>query len=32
MLARAKRLVEGLRKECPEVEEEPEGGRQSKWR
>ena len=31
-LAMARRLVEGMRKRCPEVEEDPEGGRQSKWR
>ena len=31
-LARARRLVEGVRKQCPEVEEDPEGGRPSKWR
>ena len=30
-LARARRLVEGVRKQCLEVEEDPEGGRPSKW-
>ena len=32
VLARARRLVEGLRKQCRELEEDPEGRRQSKWR
>ena len=31
-LARARRLVEGERRECQEVEEDPEGERPSKWR
>ena len=31
-LARARRLVERGRKQCPEVEEDQEGGRPSKWR
>ena len=31
-LAKARRLPEGVRKLCPEVEEDPEGARQSKWR
>ena len=31
-LTRARRLVEGERKRCPEVEEDPEGERASKWR
>ena len=31
-LERARRLLEGARKQCPEVEEDPEGVRPSKWR
>ena len=31
-LPRARRLPEGERKQCPEVEEDPEGERRSKWR
>ena len=31
-LARARRLVEGERKQCLEVEEDPEGERPSKWK
>ena len=31
-LERARRLVEGERKQCPEVEEDPEGERPSRWR
>ena len=31
-LARARRLVEVVQKQCSEVEEDPEGGRRSEWR
>ena len=31
-LARARRLPEGVRKQCPEAKKDPEGGRPGKWR